>query len=229
MDMHTKVLLSTSIEVLAQTFAYGIFVSLMPTAIRVLLRQGSRRGPSSILLYLTIASFLLSTAYWALSVSLNDIRTTFNAPHFFLCYSYSPIPSMKVLFADGVVVWRMYILCALDFPKGILSIPILFFGILFVSIVGTIVLRIIATVSHRPTAYIFNVIQECSSISSLITNLAATAIICTWVWQRRRALQGTMRNTAGTNARIEQMTVLLAESGIVYCILSRIRYTYFTR
>ncbi len=119
-------------------------------------QQGSRRGPSSILLYLTIASFLLSTAYWALSVallmsrisgaqstgkvSLNDIRTTFNAVILvnctsLHCFSFAilthPIPSMKVLFADGVVVWRMYILCALDFAKGILSIPILFLGILF--------------------------------------------------------------------------------------------------
>lgn len=48
-------------------------------------------------------------------------------------YTYHIIASkslVTVLFADGVVVWRMYVLCALHFSRKILLVPILLYGML---------------------------------------------------------------------------------------------------
>ncbi|KAI0084061.1 hypothetical protein BDY19DRAFT_561084 [Irpex rosettiformis] len=215
----TGAILSTSVRVIAQTFVYGILFTLMPIAWKVLRHKGSRDS-SYRLFWLTAAAFVLSTAYWALSLAylvsiitgrhlsqVQAAQTIFNA-----------VVLINFIFADGVVVWRMHVLCAAHFPRKILLIPFLLFGILCVSVMGTIILRVIASVSDQSTGLLFTVVQACSSATSLATNLAATILICIWVYQRRQSFLG----NSGISARLEQTITLLVESGIAYCISTAI-------
>lgn len=109
--------------------------------------------PNLVMLAITLFIFAMSTSYWAVSVmSLVSkitgshmarnvvIREVFNAIVLINCTSYyngSPVyrihsqikPSATDIFADGVVVWRMRVLCKGQFSKVTMNIPIVMLGL----------------------------------------------------------------------------------------------------
>jgi hypothetical protein len=115
------------------------------------------------------------------------------------------------LFADGVVIWRLRVLCERQFAQAVLNAPIGILGLtagecieisdcpLFqdrhsaispVSIGTTIGLRI-ATVVLGPgwdipqkslLSVAIGISQITSNVLSLSTSLIATTIVCVWAW-----------------------------------------------
>jgi hypothetical protein len=171
------------------------------------------------------------------------------------------------LFADGVVVWRTYNLCATYLTEKIFLIPVsllvltssmsLFFPsvwysltllLIKVSIFMTIALRIVLEITgtkytHGAINTCFVVFQTFSTISSLVINVIATAIVVLWaLWvhalrmstikslildcfitvrsQHRRNLFKNLESSSSVNTQVGRVILLLAESGIAYCISS---------
>ncbi|KAI0779135.1 hypothetical protein BC629DRAFT_592210 [Irpex lacteus] len=214
-------MLATVIRVLAQTLVHGMFISLMPIVSKVLLGQ-KFRAPCRTLFWLTLAAFILSTGYWALSVAFLIVMAEGTVPHYYDAAqtTFNAAILLNFLFADGVVVWRMYVLCALHFSRKILLVPILLYGMLCVSVLGTIILRIAATATHKSPSTPFTVFQACGNILSLATNLAATSIILVWAYQRHQTIKQPHNDSTHGNARLDKIVLAIVESGLVYCFFT---------
>lgn len=115
--------------------------------------------------------------------------------------------NVLVLFADGVVVWRMNVLCGTHFSRKILRIPsimlsatlreylIVVFGRLEnfsalapVTVLATVGLRVYITClpgngfPAGPFELVMNVLQVASQVFSFVANIVTTSIIGTWAW-----------------------------------------------
>ncbi|KAI0087101.1 hypothetical protein BDY19DRAFT_300721 [Irpex rosettiformis] len=221
-------ILFSFVEVLVQTLAYGIFIAIIPIAAHSLSKQGLALRPNVVMFAITLSIFLLSTAYWAISVGFliakvaqlstfknSGIRQLFNA-----------IALISYVFADGVVVWRMGVLCKEQFPKPVLRIPTVILGLTTLSVCTTIGLRIAITVQpggavprHSPLATSLDVIQITNLVLSLLTNLSATIMISIWAWRYRKSIATNLR-ASSTSTQVERIMVLVAESGVIYCVSS---------
>jgi hypothetical protein len=86
---------------------------------------------ASIALGLKIVNGSLLHAFVTVQVNFNSI-ILFNRKHRSLYLGYIRVLNMKcpeVLFADGVVVWRMYVLCGCRPPRLPMLIPFTMLGI----------------------------------------------------------------------------------------------------
>ncbi|KAI0692882.1 hypothetical protein BC835DRAFT_1100220 [Cytidiella melzeri] len=230
----------TLIEVISQTLVYGIFVAVLPISISALARrrgtsaegpQGQRR-PSDIILWLTLAAFILSTAYWAVCVALLVAKITDENvnPLSAARVMFNSVMLINCIFADGVVVWRMYAVCGEHFSRGILLLPPALLCVTATFITATIVLRIVIIVVafpgnqilHGPLITSFDIFQTSAIAFSLITNLAATTVVAIWARRNYRAFAKTMSSAYRASTSAERILVILAESGIVYCVSSAV-------
>ncbi|KAI0692877.1 hypothetical protein BC835DRAFT_1416250 [Cytidiella melzeri] len=203
-------ILLTLIETIPHTFVFGAFGAILPMAMKTLARQNLRRGPSVILLWLTLSVFILSTAYWATSIALLVSQITGEHVDQFVAVQlmFNSVMLVNYILADGVVVWR-----------------ISFFA---VSVVTTIILRAIIVAGDFPEnklspsllASAFITAQHFSNIFSLAANVVATVMIIFWACQYQTGFAKTFRGSQGASTRAEQITVMLVESGIIYCISS---------
>ena len=113
-----------------------------------------------------------------------------------------------MLFADGVVIWRMYVLCSNDYSKLVLLLPAVFFaitsGVFYtyqklqkynycfatpaVSAGALVSLRIYSayfpneSIRRQSLEDMINVAQMTCRVFSLVANLTATSIMSLWIW-----------------------------------------------
>ena len=199
--------------------------------------RGCKSRSNIIILVVTVVAFVLSTGSWVATHATFIVkivsnpsgdhlgiatatRLNFNAIIFINCeyrgclseyllerHADRTLP-MLVLFADGVVVWRMRALCQDHFSRKVLATPLILLAltsrmwspctkcagtdcrITTVAVIGTIIVRIYETVlpagalPHEQSLVTnaVNVSQVATLVFSLVTNIVSTSIIARWAW-----------------------------------------------
>ncbi|EIM89320.1 uncharacterized protein STEHIDRAFT_109537 [Stereum hirsutum FP-91666 SS1] len=225
-------------ELLCQTIGYeadghanisGVFIVIIPMSTHVLVKQGMSIRANVVMLTITLGIFVLSTTYWAVSVAslVSDITQDHRQRNNAIRQVFNAVVLVNYVFADGVVVWRMRVLCAARFSKKVVIIPSIMLGLTAVSVFTTIALRSAIAADpdkrtpHRgPVPTALSVSQVVNLAFSFITNVTATFMIGMWAWQYRRSIRANMQSSRST--QVERILVLLAESGLVYCVSSAI-------
>ncbi|KAF9017410.1 hypothetical protein BDZ89DRAFT_961140 [Hymenopellis radicata] len=135
--------------------------------------------------------------------------------------------SMEALFmfnmivGDSVVIWRAWVLWTGDRIRKIMIVPV---TLLLVSLVFAILdVNCLVKESYGSKSTIPSGSRTCrwaepiSWAISLLTNMAATALIAAKAWEHRQLLR-TGIGRSGTRSRGEKILILLVESGFVYCL-----------
>ncbi|KAI0758360.1 hypothetical protein BC629DRAFT_1551586 [Irpex lacteus] len=137
---------------------------------------------------------------------------------------------MIVLFADAVVVWRMWVLCGATSARKVLSIPLTLLWATSLTIMATIGLRVYISslpeneqVRSKRLESILNIPQVASVVFSLGTNITATLVIAWRAWVYRQDMRGIIR-TGSDLPRLEGILVLFVESGLLFCVSSTFRF-----
>ncbi|KAI0305705.1 hypothetical protein B0F90DRAFT_1094489 [Multifurca ochricompacta] len=130
-ELRNAVLLYRVISVIFQTFAYGIYLCLIPISIYVMRAKGLRARSRQFLFVMTMFMFALSTLYWILSLAVTFLvfrawfsnldPNTHQPPNWLPMFS--AIVLLNYILTDGVVVWRAWVLCP-DQSKAILMVPV---------------------------------------------------------------------------------------------------------
>ncbi|KAF8907127.1 hypothetical protein CPB85DRAFT_1223662 [Mucidula mucida] len=137
--------------------------------------------------------------------------------------------SMEALFmfnmivGDSVVIWRAWVLWTGDRIRKIMIVPVV---LLLVSLVFAIIdINCLVDDSYESKSTIPSGSRTCrwaepiSWAISLLTNIAATALIAAKAWSREhRQLLRTGIGRSGTRSKGEKILILLVESGFVYCL-----------
>ncbi|KZV84723.1 hypothetical protein EXIGLDRAFT_278873 [Exidia glandulosa HHB12029] len=221
-----------TIALLCQTFFFGVYATLMPFSIYLVIKRGRSSGRPW-LFWVTVFMFLLSAAYWAAS-----------AAHLFLClraFFTDPSPALALrvdvfstlahavvlincVLTDAVIVWRAWILCS-DDSRRILYLPCVFLFLTSLSVASTIAARIII-IAYRMThdgersprlLFAINTSQVSSLGFTLITNISATGIIAAKAWRYRRMMKQSIRDAERHGTKLETIFALIIESGATYC------------
>lgn len=232
---HAVILLYHSghvIAVIPQTFIYGIYAVLVPVFSYIMFRRGIATAGRKILFGLTIFMFLLSTAYWAASISTliqliqawflsvdPDIETAPNYLPFF-----NALVLVNYILTDGVVVWRAWVLCAADGRKA-LTMCLFMLALATVSVIATITIRIAIMAINTQSGQLFNqlnhginVTQVATLILSLLTNSLATSLISLKAWRSRTEIQADLNATKDGQSRAGKIFALLIETGVIYSL-----------
>ncbi|KAI0692886.1 hypothetical protein BC835DRAFT_1306955 [Cytidiella melzeri] len=226
------VYLSDFIVILPQTLAYGVFVALIPPSIHIFLKHGLRSRNNIVIFSITLAAFALSTASWAATCVATSLKLAGYSAHIastfrLVCNALLLLNPSTVLFADGVVVWRMRVLCGLHFSKRVLRLPSIMLLAMLLSISATLGLRMYGTalpglndIPQGPLETCLNVLQVTSQALSLITNIFATSLISIWAWHYRRGIRENLQCLHSSGDQMERILFLLVESGLAYCLSS---------
>ncbi|KAJ3543108.1 hypothetical protein NM688_g5898 [Phlebia brevispora] len=219
-----------------QTLLFGFYIVLVPFSAHVLLKRGFQRGTNVILLTCTFAPFVISAAYWVVSLAeqIERMRTYFvdrslRDVHSILTYDtlFNALIYINYVFGDGVVVWRAYTLCRYDYRK-LLVIPALFLVLTTVFVFGSIGLRVASFFTPAgptpttvdPIKNAIDIFQVGAAGLSLITNCSATAIISHKAWRHRQVVRENLGNARNRHTQAERILALLIETGVLYLVSS---------
>ncbi|EJD54811.1 hypothetical protein AURDEDRAFT_119186 [Auricularia subglabra TFB-10046 SS5] len=230
-----KHVLYFSVSVMCQTFVFGIFAILFPFSVYFVRKRGKRTHSANWLLYLNGFMFMLSVVYWVNSILLLYLvlRAYFLAPSQALLDKLgvwaslgNAIITINYVIADGVVVWRAWVLCRADAGRW-LYLPVFFLTLSSLSVFATIIIRvsiIAVRVLHgngpepsRMTRAI-DITQVANMVFTLITNLLATAFIGIKAWKHRALMQRSMKVASNRGQKAEAVLGLVVESGLIYCL-----------
>ncbi|KAK0190543.1 hypothetical protein F5146DRAFT_558095 [Armillaria mellea] len=194
-----------TIRLTCQTLVYGMYAILMPICSYVMLTKGLRRKSRILLFAMLVFIFSLSTAYWILSLyhiallittssvhdlPLDNIASTYGMQQGTLMNS---VVLLNYVLTDGVVVWRAWVLCHDEYNKSLI-LPLVFLCLTFLSVLGTIGLRIAITVidvsqhidiARIGLAHVLDYCQVTNLVLSLLTNVFSTSIVGIKAWHHR--------------------------------------------
>ncbi|KAI0347322.1 hypothetical protein BDW22DRAFT_517938 [Trametopsis cervina] len=208
-----------------ETFVYGAFSAVVVILLHTVLTS-SRVELSATRLRLILCAFVLSSVHCASSVV--SLVTSIVRPE-----PYGPratrdvlnaLIQLNFLFADGVVVWRMRVLCTLFVPSWVLLIPVSTLAATSLCVFLTMGLRVAIMIiaeddriDHGPVLTSLNVIQVSVIGLSLLSNISATTIIGYWAWRWNKAFPREDRSHGPRATTGERVLFLLFESGCLYC------------
>ncbi|EIM85233.1 uncharacterized protein STEHIDRAFT_157879 [Stereum hirsutum FP-91666 SS1] len=173
----------------------SIFVTVITLSTSILLKRGMNLRGDVVLLSITLGVFSLSTVHWA--VSVNNFISEITGEH------GRRNTIIREVF-NAVVLINLSISTTIAFRSAITA--------LFGSIAP-------------PNAFLGHAIkisQVTNLVFSLITNVIATSLIGIWAWEYRRSIRDILQSQKGAPSLAEHILVLLAESGIAYCVSSTI-------
>ncbi|KAI0084064.1 hypothetical protein BDY19DRAFT_998035 [Irpex rosettiformis] len=221
-------------ESVTQTVTYGVFIFLLLVATCLFLERGFKKKSNTIIFAVTIVAFVLSTCNWIattatfivkiISIPSGDYAGIATAARL----NFNAIILVNLLFADGVVIWRMKVLCQNYFSWKVLALPLVLLVITSLSVIATIGIRMYDTIvptsniPHDRLTKAVNFSQVTTLVFSLATNMVATSIITRWAWfhwQNTRVF--------GSILQLNRVPILLVESGAIYCLSSAITLISF--
>ncbi|KAF5388962.1 hypothetical protein D9757_005027 [Collybiopsis confluens] len=223
------------IGIIPQTFVYGIYAVLIPVSSFIMLRRGLTTRARKILFGMIIFMFLLSTAYWIISmVSLLQLYKLYfldpdpdaESPNSNYLQLANALVLINYVLTDGVVVWRAWVLCSADGIKA-LSMCLFMLGLAAVSVTSTIGIRIILIIiNNDPSAVLLNdrlslginVTQVATLVMSVFTNSLATSIISIKAWRGRVQIRDDLGAASTGNLRAGKIFALLIETGVLYTL-----------
>ncbi|KAJ7588131.1 hypothetical protein C8J56DRAFT_709292, partial [Mycena floridula] len=226
-----KAVLVQTGSLVLQTFFYGKSFYDFDVALLIIrsFRQRGVKGRAGVTLFvMTIFMFILCSAYWAVSVAhcafsiLAEGGVSRPTPYTLM----NALVLINYVLADGVVVWRAWILCREEYER-LLRVPWVLLFMMSLSVLATIGLRLTIIIfeardpNHpllpRITSAL-DIAQVASIVFSLSTNIFATAIVAMKYWHYRRWIWDYLKITRKERTHSESVLVLLVESGVVYCI-----------
>ncbi|KAF5388894.1 hypothetical protein D9757_005038 [Collybiopsis confluens] len=221
------------IGIIPQTFVYGIYAVLITASSFIMLRQGLATRARRILFGLIIFMFLLSTAY-----IISCLMTLFGLYKAWFLDTDPDAPTSRIIntdlcnaliyinyiITDGVVVWRVWVLCSADGIKA-LSICLFMLGLCTASTTAIISTRITlfldistGTLFDRLT-HVIDILQVATPVMSILTNLLATSIISIKAWRYRIEIRDDLDVVFTRHlTRAGKIFVLLIETGVLYTI-----------
>ncbi|KAE9398321.1 hypothetical protein BT96DRAFT_1020185 [Gymnopus androsaceus JB14] len=182
------------IEIIPETFVYGVYSCLIPFFMFVMLKKGLRTKVRKSLFFMSLFMYTISTVHWT-SVDVSLYVTLFSA-----------ILLVNYFLTDGVVVWRGFAI----FLGNSNPLP-------SYCHYNNRVQNTTHSVARQPGAqcsHAINASQIANLVISLLTNISATTIISIKAWKFRRDItRGFDKQTNGS-----RIMALIVESGILYCI-----------
>ncbi|KAJ3887703.1 hypothetical protein GG344DRAFT_80467 [Lentinula edodes] len=203
---------------------YGIYTVLAIIAAYILFQQGLRYSLArSVLFILNVAMFVGQTGNLvAVIVSelkiLRALGETFYNPTQALEHWEVAIvvfSRMNYLLSDAIVIWRAWILYDDRLYLRILLILCGLGSLIGVSLDSAFVLKQ-AFSNGTGEATALTKIRVLMPVMLLITNFIATSIIAFKVWEYRRSIKINLGNQKRKTS-VEQVLILLLETGLVYC------------
>ncbi|KAK7030478.1 hypothetical protein VNI00_014065 [Paramarasmius palmivorus] len=197
-------------------------------------KKGLKTTIRKLLFSAILLMFIISTIYWGFKISnlLEDLQrlktitgdSEFPETNHSVVQIFAALALINYVLTDGVVLWRVWVLCSMDYRR-LLYVPIFFLFCCSFTVVSTVAIRItIETVppdsSARPRLNrAIDVCQVSNLGFSLLINLSTTIILGLKTWRYRRWLMEDLRAIQiSKRTRGERVLVLLIESGLLYCI-----------
>ncbi|KIP01991.1 hypothetical protein PHLGIDRAFT_315370 [Phlebiopsis gigantea 11061_1 CR5-6] len=187
-------------------------------------RRGRRAGKRFIMLSTVWIMVILSTTHWTSDVYLL-IRRNMNSPKQVsqeLRTAENVITALSMTnltIADGVLVWRAWILCRVEF-KRLLQTALVPWGITTVLVFVTITLRVIVDVTLEdgekmgPALQGLNFAQVGTLMFSAMANMVATIVLTTHTWKNRWFMRGHLPHIRSSKSM--QILNMIIVSGWVY-------------
>ncbi|KAF9055394.1 hypothetical protein BDZ89DRAFT_1107158 [Hymenopellis radicata] len=221
-----------TVALVLQTLFYGIYILIMAFFTYKTLKAGLKSTTRRLIFSMILFMFTLSTASWAsdLASFIQKIVDRFvrilpsdeRAKLFHYNTLISAIILINYVLADGVVVWRAWVLCGQDSAyRWLLWIPISLLTCTTLSVLTTIVIRIVICIHTSADTDLetdINYSQTMTLVFSLLTNILATSIIGLKAWKHGQWIRKELKFARTKNSRGEKIMVLLIESGLFYCI-----------
>ncbi|KAH9025926.1 hypothetical protein EDB84DRAFT_1503464 [Lactarius hengduanensis] len=226
------ILLYRTSNLIIQSTIYGIYASLIPVSMHIMMKKGLHTLSQKVLFGVIVFMFSLSTA--SLAVSIADLIILIKAWYLVTDLSESagtrsPTESLLVLFnsltaisyalTDGVVVWRAWVICR-DEYRNLLTAPIVMLILTMLGVAATIGVRVFINIDPANRvdrlADTIDVFQEITFISSLLTNILGTGIISLKAWRYRRWIVTDLQRVVNKRTKAERVLALLVESGVLY-------------
>ncbi|KAF7315795.1 hypothetical protein MIND_00095600 [Mycena indigotica] len=213
-----------------QTFFFGGYSVLILLATRLFLQRGLQKMSTRVLCALSLFMYCISTAYWAYTVA-DVVAATQNYidpantqwATFFTQVSvpftlWNAIVLINFVISDGIVIWRAWVICRRS-HRVYLSIPSTFLLLTIASTSGLIALRTIDIVkpgwlSHAILTRAIDIMQLSNMTTSLLSNLSATGLIGIEAWRHRNTIKRAFKRKT---TKVNQVLLLLLESGTIYC------------
>lgn len=203
---------------------YGLFLALVIMSTYILARQGLRDSRArQILLATTLLMITISTAHFILNIlyyilQFPTLGATYEDPTALLNRLYGAQACLRrvtYLLSDVIVVWRAWIIWDRNLFVRIA---------LGVSLLGTAVTSVILAVFNvlsyekgKGANYSRTEVNLLGTFGLLFTNFGCTALIAIKAWQYRRSIKASLYS-GDTRTRVENVFILLVESGALYCL-----------
>ncbi|THU95037.1 hypothetical protein K435DRAFT_756123 [Dendrothele bispora CBS 962.96] len=207
------------IEEVVDGLLYGVEVLLTMSVCIILYRQGLSNSLARRLLFIaTLSMFLGSsitviarTVYYVVQIQqLGD--SSYNPLPTMTAWNIAHVVASKIIYflGDLIVVWRAWILYESRIIKSFLSACVLLS-------LATSILNVVISV-RDVQANGFTAIRFLLPASLIFTNLVATILIGYKAWVYRHFIKSHL-GTFNTRTQVEQVLILLVESGLVYCAI----------
>ncbi|KAI0263148.1 hypothetical protein BGY98DRAFT_695802 [Russula aff. rugulosa BPL654] len=227
---HSAALLYRVLSIISQTLVYGIYLCFFPIAVYVLLSRGSKSRSRMMLFVMMVVMFVLSTVYWVVSVVMtflvmrawfSELDPATHSPPDWLPM-FSAILLVNFLIADGVVVWRAWVICSGQ-NRAILMTPVVSLAIDGLAYLTTVVARAGLLITpegahtHIVLSSVLGIAQVSNLVLSLLTNVIATSIIATKSWKYRKSMMS--YGVDGRTTMASKVLGFLVESGMLYIFI----------
>ncbi|KAK0476166.1 hypothetical protein IW261DRAFT_1492322 [Armillaria novae-zelandiae] len=230
--------LYNTIRLTCQTLVYGMYIIIMSVCSYVMLKRGLRSRSRISLFCMLVFMFSVSTAYWILSLYqvVLIITTSFvhNTPLEEIAFTpgrneqdvMNALVLLNYVLTDGVVVWRAWVLCRDEYSKSLI-LPLVFLCLALLCVLVTIVLRITITAItinghivavHSSSSRALDYLQVSNVVLSLLTNIFSTSIVAIKARRHRHWVTSALRMKGRNMTVAERIFILLAESGLIYCL-----------
>jgi len=222
------------INIICQTFFYGIYFCLFPISIYVMVTKGLQGRSRKWLFAMIIIMFTLSTMNWIMCIVSTFIMIDVCQGLFgvvpcklpdWLPIVNAAFQPINFIFTDGVVVWRAWALCS-DQNRTVLMFPVIILGIntllyLFTVAISAGMVIVLEAGRESMGIHLNHVIvstQVANLALSLLTNIFATSLIAVKAWKFRKTLM-----TSGVGIRnpprVIRILALIVESGMLYIFI----------
>ncbi|KAF5382134.1 hypothetical protein D9615_004307 [Tricholomella constricta] len=217
---------------------YGMLILLFSTAISTMTRRGLKSRATLAMFSVTLVSFLLGTLYWISSVAVFVIQIREPLVHILdapldrarltainkMIFPYARLASwtnqLLPIVSDAVVIWRAWVLFAEQrwVMIGPLTLLLATTGATLAYLGLTSSFAVSVTDNKGGISVTANLVTASIALS-LVTNAVSTLLILYKLWTHRAFIKNLGQEKIGRNSRVQNVMLLLIESGAMYCII----------
>ncbi|KAF7315810.1 hypothetical protein MIND_00097100 [Mycena indigotica] len=219
-------------SLVAQTLFFGLYTLLVFLSTRALLRRQQRDTTRSVLIFVTLVLYIISTLYWSFSIALVADRVDqavlasqrsqgSNIGRDDFVVSWSPVVNAAILLnfiiSNGILVWRARLICHRALRQYLL-VPTGLLGLTIITLLTLVILRFVAFAQSPPgvPTNIVDIIQTLTLAFSVACSLSTAAVVGATASRNRKEFGVAFPGGEFQFSRPDQVLGLVAESGVVY-------------